>query len=247
MYDLKNRTALVTGGAKRIGRAICLGLAQSGANVVVHYNTSASAADALIDELASFDVKAWKLNWDLSSRVETQEAMARVNGLAGPVDILVNSASIFPKNRITEFSGEDLDLNIQVNAFAPLLLSRAFADQASNGVIINLLDSRITGTDDAHAAYHLSKRMLYAMTRILALELAPSIRVGGVAPGLVLPPPGEDETYLEKNKHTLPLKRFGDADSVVAAVDFLIRSDFITGQIIFVDGGRHVRSALYGY
>jgi NAD(P)-dependent dehydrogenase (short-subunit alcohol dehydrogenase family) len=245
MYSISGRTALITGGAKRIGKALCLGLAQAGANVIVHFNNSREAAASVAAEIQALGRKAWTLDADLADRNQCASMVDRANGLSGSIDILVNSASVFPENTIHEFTGEDLDFNVQVNAFAPLLLSRSFAAQQRTGVIVNLLDSRITDYDRTHAAYHISKRMLHTITRILSLELAPGIRVGGVAPGLVLPPPGEDESFLEKNKHTLPLQRYGNVESVFEAVRFLIASDFVTGQIIYVDGGRNLKTAPY--
>ena len=244
-YSISGRTVLVTGGARRIGKALCIGLAKAGANVIVHFNNSREAAASVADEIHSLGKRAWTLETDLSDRDQCASMMDRANEMSGSIDILVNNASVFPENTIGEITGEDLDFNVQVNAFAPLLLSRSFAAQQRSGVIVNLLDSRITDYDRTHAAYHISKRMLHTLTRMLSLELAPDIRVGGVAPGLVLPPTGEDESFLEKNKHTLPLRRYGDVGSVFEAVRFLIVSDFVTGQIIYVDGGQNLRSAVY--
>jgi pteridine reductase len=191
-------------------------------------------------------VNAWSVQADLADRAETEMLIDRALEHAGRIDVLVNNASIFPRGRITDFDGKDLDLNVQVNAFSPLVLSRAFAVQAEQGVILNFLDSRITDYDAAHAAYQLSKRMLFTITRMLALELAPRIRVNGVAPGLVLPPPGEDAGYLERNSQAVPLQRFGELEGIVEAVRFLAVSDFITGQVVFVDGGAHLKGAVYG-
>jgi len=181
MYSISGRTALITGGAKRIGKALCSGLAQAGANVIIHFNSSGEAAASVAEEIRSLGVKAWTLDADLADRKQCASMIDRANEMSGPIDMLVNSASIFPEDTIDDLSGEDLDLNVQVNAFAPLLLSRSFAAQQQNGVIVNLLDSKISGYDRTHAAYHLSKRLLYTLTRMLSLELAPGIRVGGVA------------------------------------------------------------------
>jgi pteridine reductase len=240
VFDLKGKTALVTGAAKRIGRAIALALAENGVNVALHYNESAQTALDLAEQLRSFGADAWTVQADLADRDEAGGLVKKSTALAGRIDLLINNASIFFKNRIDDFTGRDLDLHIQVNAFSPLLLSRSFAGQTQAGTIINLLDSNIRGSDAEHAAYHLSKKMLFAITGMLALELAPGVRVNGAAPGLVLPPPGEDLSYLERNKHTVPLARYGDVRDVAEAVLFLARADFITGQIIYVDGGRHL-------
>ena len=135
---------------------------------------------------------------------------------------------------------------MRINAWAPFVLGRALARERRGGCIVNLLDSRITDYDAEHAAYHLSKRMLATLTRMMALEFAPRVRVNAVAPGLILPPPGEDDGYLERLKRTNPLERHGEPADVAEAVLFLARSLFVTGQTIFVDGGRHMRGAVYG-
>jgi len=245
MYETEGRTALITGAARRIGRATALSLAESGMNIVVHYNTSAEAAEELQEQIRAVGVEAWLVQADLVERSEVETLPARVTQIAGTMDVLVNNASVFPRNRITDFTADELDLSLQINALSPLLLARAFAEQTRAGAIINLLDSRIAGSDPEHATYMLSKRVLLAMTQMLALELAPGIRVSAVAPGLILPPPGRDHSYLERQKHTNPLVAVGSLASVTEAVRFLITNDFITGQVIYVDGGRHLKGGAY--
>jgi NAD(P)-dependent dehydrogenase (short-subunit alcohol dehydrogenase family) len=120
------------------------------------------------------------------------------------------------------------------------VLSREFARLAGRGKIVNLLDTKIIGYDRAHVAYILSKHMLSVLTRMCALEFAPGITVNGVAPGLILPPLGKDENYLEQLARSVPLKRHGGPEDVAKAVVYLLTSDFVTGQVIFVDGGRHL-------
>jgi len=171
--------------------------------------------------------------------------MDRAVELAGPVDILVNNASIFPADTITQVDPREIHSNMQIHAITPLLLSRALAAQGREGHIVNMLDARIVDYDRRHAAYHLSKRTLFTLTRMLALELAPRVVVNAVAPGLILPPTGEDESYLEKMARTNPMHKHGCPQDVAEAVLFLLKSDFITGQVIFVDGGRHIRGCTY--
>ncbi len=244
--DFRGKTALVTGGAKRLGRAIAMGLARAGANVVVHYHTSKTAADELVASLEALHVRAWAIPGDLADPVESEHLFGRVVSAAGSLDILVNSASIFPESTFQEVNADHLRQNIQVNAWAPLVLSRAFAAQGRRGHIINLLDCRIVDYDARHVAYHVSKRMLFTFTRISAVEFAPDVQVNAVAPGLILPPEGKDESYLQSLAHTNPLQRYGNADDIVRAVLFLLSSDFITGQVIYVDGGRHMVGNFYG-
>jgi len=243
--SLTGRTALVTGAAKRLGRAIGLALARQGVNIVVHYHRSAPAAHALCEEIRRVGVSAWPLPCDLSDAQQTQGLVEQAVSQAGPIDILVNNASIFDKETLWETSEQSLWRNLQIHAMAPLVLARALAQPGRAGHIVNLLDTRVTTYDREHASYHISKRVLLTMTRMLALELAPGIAVNAVAPGLILPPAGQDESYLQKLTHANPLKRRGDPADVTDAVLFLLRSRFITGQIIYVDGGYHMKGHTY--
>ena len=244
--SLAGRTALVTGAAKRLGRAVALALAHQGTNVVVHYRRSTDAAGQTAEHIRTAGVESWVLQADLADPVSAGQLMARAINLAGPIDILINNASIFPVGQLRDITPEDITQNVGIHAVAPLLLSRAMADQDQRGDIINLLDSRITDYDRDHAAYHLSKRMLFTLTRMLALELASQIAVNAVAPGLILPPQGEDDGYLRKLAHTNPLNRYGSLKDITDAVLFLLKSEFVTGQVLFIDGGRHMKGSVYG-
>jgi NAD(P)-dependent dehydrogenase (short-subunit alcohol dehydrogenase family) len=245
MANNSNPTALVTGAARRIGRATALALARDGIQVVIHYRYSKDEAQDLAENIESLGVRSWVVEADLSQREQVTKVIERAKRLAGSIDILINNASIFPISRLMDFTGADLDLNLQVNAFAPLVLSRDFAKGTKDGVIINFLDSRITDYDAEHVAYHLSKRALFSLTRMLALELAPRIRVNAVAPGLILPPTDADSNYLERMKTSNPLEQIGELDQITDTVKFLISNRFVTGQVIFVDGGRHLKGAVY--
>lgn len=240
-FTLKGKTALVTGAAKRLGRACALSLAQAGANVVVHYHRSAAAADALCADLKRHGVDAWPLPGDLAQPAEAEGLLPRAIALAGPVHILVNNASIFDPSRLDDVSFEQLTQNAAVNAWAPFVLSRAFAAQGLPGRIVNFLDTRVDGYDWPHVAYILSKHLLAVLTRMTALAYAPDITVNAVAPGLVLPPPGEDDRYLDRLAGSVPLQRHGTEADIARTVMFLLSSDFITGEVIHVDGGVHLR------
>ncbi|MGD0090723.1 MAG: SDR family oxidoreductase [Planctomycetota bacterium] len=244
--SLAGKTALVTGAAKRLGRAVALALAREGVNVIVHYSTSASEAEATAREIRRQRVKAWTLRADLAEPAQVQGLFAEALKVAGPVAYLVNNASVFAPSRLTDFTAEELQANVQLNALAPLFLARALAAQHRAGAVVNFLDARIADYDREHAAYHLSKRMLHSLTKMMALEFAPLVRVNAVAPGLILPPPGKDEAYLRRLVNTNPLHRIGTPEGVAAAAVFLLRSEFITGQVIYVDGGRHLKGCVYG-
>jgi pteridine reductase len=244
-FDLKGKTALVTGGAKRLGEAISYALAQSGAHIILHYNSSEKEVKALADRLNSPGATCRIVCGDLSKPEAPAEIFGEACAVSGPIDILVNNASVFEEDSLLEFSYNDLFRNITVNSLAPLALARSFALQKHSGAIVNILDSRITDYDSKHASYHLSKRMLSDITRMLAIELAPAVRVNGVAPGLILPPAGKDDSYLEERKNTNLLGAHGEAADIADAVLYLIRSTFVTGQVIYVDGGRHLKGRVY--
>jgi len=239
--DLQGQTALVTGAALRLGRDISLDLAQQGVNVVVHYNRSAETAEQVVAEIRALGVNAWSVQGDFAEPGGYEGLIDRVLAQCDSLDILVNSASIFPEGRLNDLSFGDVMTNVHVNAWAPFELSRQFAASGAEGAIVNLLDTRIRGFDFNHVAYILSKHMLASLTTMTAAEFAPRIRVNAVAPGLVLPPPGKTDSDLEPMATTLPLQTRGFPADVVDAVGFLLRSPFITGQVIYVDGGRHIR------
>ncbi|MHB9105889.1 MAG: SDR family oxidoreductase [Armatimonadota bacterium] len=244
--SLSGTTALITGAAKRIGRAIALTLANEGVNIVVHYNRSDDEAEDLRRELADLGVKSWAVRADFAQPTEYVSLLDRALEAAGSLDILVNNASIFPPEKLDEMTLESLNLNIEVNAWVPFQLSRDFAQKVGKGSIVNLIDSRTRGYDWNHTGYILSKHVLGVMTRMLALKYAPDVTVNGISPGLILPPPGQDQSYLDKLVHTVPLKRHGDAQDIADAALYLLKSNFLTGEVIYVDGGRHLLEYIGG-
>mgnify|MGYP006279300769 CR=1 FL=1 len=245
MVPLEGKRALITGGAKRMGRSISHALAAEGAHVAVHYRSSEDEAEALAGELRQTGVEAWTAQADLGHPEEAARMLDGVRARTGGLDILVNNASVFPEHRLHQVDWHAIEQNILVNAYAPLALARSFAAQDRPGAIVNLLDTMVADYDRKHVAYHLSKRMLATLTRIMAVEFAPRVRVNAVAPGLVLPPEGKDVSYLEELAHTNLLQAYGAAEDVAQSVVFLCQGDFVTGQTVFVDGGRHVLGKMY--
>ena len=246
MRNLSGRTALVTGAARRIGRQISLSLADSGCDVVLHYSRSESEALELKSEIERKGQRAWTVGQTFDAIDSADTLMASVKEKAGSVDILVNSASVFPSKLEVSPAVADFEPLLSVNALIPWRLSILFSMQTASGDIVNMLDSRISGHDIGRPVYYLSKQMLRHVTEQTALSLAPSIKVNAVAPGLALPPHGRGIDYFEKLKDEVPLKTYGSPGDVVDAVLFLIRSSFITGQIIYVDGGQHLTARTYG-
>lgn len=237
----------MTGGAVRLGRAITLMLSEQGCNVVIHYRQSKDEARATASMAEANGVKAFIAEADLADPEGPEDLFQKAVSAAGPIDILINNASIFTSDHIADLDMKDLHRIIDINAMAPFLLSRKMAGQKRPGsVIINLLDTRICDYDREHVSYHLSKRMLFSLTRMMAMELAPDVRVNGVAPGLILPPSGQTQDYLDRLAHTNPLLRTGSPQDITDAVLYLCKAEFVTGQVIHVDGGRHMKGCMYG-
>jgi len=238
--SVAGKTALITGASKRLGRATALALAGEGVNIVVHYRASAAAAEELAAELAARGVQAWPMAADLADLAGHDALIAQAREVAGSLDILINNASIFAPDTIAQVTFDAVLRNAQVNAWAPFALSRAFAGQVGRGKIVNLLDAKVKGHDPAHVSYILSKHLLAVLTRMTALEFAPDITVNAVAPALILPPAGKDYAYLDQLAARVPLKRHGDPQDIADAIVFLVKSAYITGQVIYVDGGWHL-------
>jgi NAD(P)-dependent dehydrogenase (short-subunit alcohol dehydrogenase family) len=244
--NLAGKTALITGASDRLGRAIALALAAQGAAVAVHYHRDAAAAAETADQVRAAGARAALVQADFSQPGQGTALVARAVAELGPLDILINNASVYHETTLADLSAAALAEAMQINAVALLEISRAFAAQGRPGDIINLLDARLGDYDRRHVAYHLSKRAAHALTAMCALDFAPAIRVNAVAPGVILPPEGQDESWLRRLAPTAPLQRFGSPRDVTDAVLFLLAGPFITGQVIFVDGGRHLRGDFYG-
>jgi pteridine reductase len=240
MPEPGSHTALVTGAARRLGRGLALALADQGMNVVVHHHRSVDEAAAVCTEVAARGVRAWSLSADLAEPEVADRLIDRALDLAGSLDVLVNSASSFAPDGIDDLRFEALVDTLRLNAWAPLVLSRSFSRRVGRGKIINLLDSKLASSDRDHVSYLVSKHVLGVLTRMTALEFAPRITVNAVAPGLILPPAGRDAAYLEALAARVPLARHGTPTDVARAVSFLLASDFVTGQVIYVDGGAHL-------
>jgi len=243
-FALEGKNALVTGAGVRLGRAMAEALLARGCHLAAHYRTSSEAAEELVRD-APKGCNAVAIAADLSEPGSGESLFQQAVDALGPVDILINSASIFPESTLASFTPEELDANLRIHALAPLALMRAMALQGRAGAVINLLDTRIMEYDAAHVAYHLSKRMLFSLTRMAALEFGPLVRVSAIAPGLVLPPPGKGPEHLQKLAPTNPLQTYGGPDDIVRAMLFLLESPFVTGQVIFVDGGYHMKGGAY--
>jgi NAD(P)-dependent dehydrogenase (short-subunit alcohol dehydrogenase family) len=231
----------VTGGARRLGRALATALAAERVNVVVHHGKSPEEAEAVRDALAATGVRAWTVAADLADPGQAEALVERARAVAGPIDILVNNASVFPADTLGELTLDGLLATARVNAWAPFVLARALARQTERGDVVQILDAKLAAaTDPRHASYLLSKHLLSVLTRMLAVELAPRIRVNGIAPGPILAPAGGTEHDLERAAAAVPLRRPGRPDDIAEAALFLLRCEYVTGEAIYVDGGAHL-------
>lgn len=245
--SLKNKTALITGGSKRLGRAIALSLADHGIHTIIQYNNSAREADETVKLLKGKGVLTAKIHHDFSKANGVDYMIHKALKITGTLDFLINSASIYPEDTLETLSWSELTQTITINGYVPFILSRKFKELCNAGSIINILDSRMTDFEPNHISYQLSRQMLFSLTRMMSLEFAPDIRVNAVAPGIILPEKNSTKETLERLKSGNPLNRIGTMEEVSSAILFLLKNEFITGQVIYVDGGRNLRGNVYGY
>ena len=236
---LKNKSILITGAARRIGRIFALACARAGADVVIHHGHSDAEAEVLRDEIKGLGRQTWIFKADLNDSPQAQNLVPQI-GQSTPLHGLVNSAAIFEPLSLEQTTLQDWQKHIAVNLTAPFLLSKGFAKQAKDGGrIVNILDWRGLRPGADHFPYTISKASLAALTKSLAVALAPNVPVNGLALGAVLPPTdGSVNPEILKN---VPMKRWAQEGEIEQALIFLLTCPlYITGEIIHVDGGRHL-------
>lgn len=232
--------ALITGGARRMGRAMALHLAGKKYNIALHFHKSRQPAMELQREITQQDVFCEIFECDLMDSEAVIDLMENARNNLRRIEVLINNASIFENYTFMETDLATLENNLQIHLKTPFLLMREFGRFSQEGVIINMLDTRIRHPRKSYFAYTLSKQSLLNLTELGALTLAPKIRVNAIAPGLILPPEGKDEAYLHTFFDRVPLKRSGALLEINQALDFFIENEYITGQVIYVDGGEHI-------
>lgn len=233
--------ALVTGGGRRIGRAIGLTLARVGFDVAIHYRSDADEAEGLAGEIRALGRRATILQADLSDEAQVRALIPSAVEALGPLSVLINNASVFEDDRVGALGRDTWDRHLETNLRAPVVLSEVFADQAPDGsAIVNLLDQRVLKPDPRFFSYALSRNGLWWATRTLAQALAPRIRVNGVGPGPTLASIHQSpEEFAAEAAGTL-LQRPGNPQAIADAVLWLVDADLVTGQMIAVDGGQHL-------
>ncbi len=242
---LGNKIALVTGGAHRVGRAICLALAAEGADIALHYGASADAARRTAEEIQALGRRVVLLQADLASWSAARELGARALAAFGQVDILVNSASSFVRGRFPATTEADFDRAFDVNIKAPYALcqmigaSMAARPAGDPGAIINIVDEGALSPSLGFAAHGLSKAALLALTRLMAVELAPGARANAICPGPILKPERMSEARWQALRDGNPMRALGSPEELAACVVFLSAGPaFINGECLMLDGGR---------
>ena len=239
--ELRGKTAMVTGGAVRLGRAISWALANQGMRVVVHYGRSADAAQELVASIRAAGGKATAIAADLAVHAEVERLAREAEDAFDGVDLLVNSASVFPAEPIGEVDEEVWDHTLAVNLKAPFFLTQHLGTamkRRGEGVVINIGDLAGLQAWEGYAVHSIAKAGMLHLTRVAARALAPEVRVAAIAPGTVLPPADFPAEAVERLARRTPLQRNGTPEDIVQAVLYLARADFVTGQVLVVDGGR---------
>lgn len=245
--------ALVTGGAKRLGRAMALSLAGRGYDVAIHYATSATAAEDLAHEIESMGRRAICLRADLLEEAALAPLVPdAARGLGGPLSVLVNNASIFEEDSIATATRESWDRHMMSNLRAPFVLTQTFAAQCpdpladgagepvAQGLVVNLIDQKVRKLTPQHMTYSIAKMGLWAFTRMAAQDLGPRVRVNAIGPGPTLQAADQPEAVYRNSRAATVLERGANPDDITAALGFFLEAKAVTGQILCVDGGQHL-------
>lgn len=236
----KNTYALITGAANRIGRSMAMELAHLGYHILIHYRSSKDAAEELKKEIEQYGQKARLIQFDFMKNPDYEQLFSDLAKENITIEILVNSASDFTNSQLIDEGNELLQREFTSNFEGAYSLTKTFARIFKKGLVVNMLDTKISKDTTTHFDYLLSKKLLAEFTKMAAVELAPHIRVNGICPGLVLPPAGKDEDYLLNLAKDIPLKRIGSLTDIQRTLRFFVESEFVTGQFIYVDGGDHL-------
>ncbi len=235
------KTALVTGGAKRIGAAIVRDLAQNGFNVAVHAASSTDAAESLTELALEHGVKACFVSGDLTDAKSTKQVFENAANTLGSIDLLVNNASIFENDSAESFDGQTWDKHFAIHLKAPAILANEMIkQQLSSGLIVNMIDQRVNRLNPNFFSYTLSKSALWTATQTMAQSFAPRIRVNAIGPGPTLANERQKQEDFEKQVKAIPMQQAPTLESFGRTVRYLYETPSITGQMIALDGGQHL-------
>lgn len=228
-------TAIVTGAAVRIGKALACRLADRGYHLALHHNRSDPAAVLAYAEKKGVKAKAYSA--DLTGLPAAEELIPRILEDFDDVEVLINSAANFIQQNMEKTSTQTLQDTLHLNLMTPYLLMREYKRRINRGLIVNILDERIHKNIPTFAAYSVAKVALAHATQLAAVEWGATVRVNGIAPGLILPPPGHDESYLTRNAKYVPTQTHGTVEDIARGLDYLLDSPFVNGEVLFIDGG----------
>ncbi len=237
------RAALVTGGGRRIGRALALSLAADGFAVAVHYHSSRQPAEAVVEAIRGRGGTALALSADLADEDAVRGLLPQAERAFGPIGVLVNNAAVFGNDTVESVTRESWDRHLAVNLRAPFVLIQDFAARLpgeAGGVVVNMLDERVWSLTPYFVSYTLSKAGLWTLTQTMALALAPRIRVNGIGPGPTLPSPRQSPEQFARQYAMMPLGRGTSPQEIAAAMRFILSAPALTGQMIALDGGQHL-------
>ena len=244
--DTIPRTALVTGGAKRLGRAMALALAGAGFDVAIHYATSTAEAEDTAAAIRALGRRAALLRADLAREAEVAALVPGAQAALGPIGVLVNNASTFERDEWHDATRESWDRHIEPNLRAPFVLAQAMAKalpDSAEGAVVNLLDQRVWSLTPHFVSYTVSKAGLWALTQAMALALAPRIRVNGIGPGPAMASPRQTAEQFARQCASVPLQRGTSPEEIAAALLAILAFPSMTGQMIALDGGQHMQWA----
>ena len=236
------KTVLITGAAHRIGRAVALGLAEDGWQIVIHYSNSENAANELAQIITDKGGDAKTLQANLGDAGETSSLISRAMETVGPLSALINNASVFERDEVATLTDDSWDMHLNVNLKAPAILMRDFAKQAqAGGNIINIIDQRVWRLNPDFISYTVSKTGLWTLTQTFAQALAEQqIRVNGIGPGPTLANQRQNPEEFEKQTRLVPLGSGANPQDIIDGVRYILSAQAMTGQMIALDGGQHL-------
>ena len=239
-----NKSAIVTGAAKRIGAGIAMALSSQGWFVYLHYNSSSEEAKEVLHEIKSSGGDGQLRNMDLSYPDCGEQIINQIDKAAPPVELLINNAARFEYDNISNINSVSLDQHFFANVRGPILLSKAFFElvkKGQQGCVINILDNKIFALNPDYLSYTISKAALQCATETFAMAMAPHVRVNGIAPGITLESGGQGESSFQKGQKMSPMGKVSSVEDIIKALFFIVNTTSLNGHIITIDGGQRLQ------